>query len=40
MYSYDVPISDPEEEMLATLMSIYGAEIVGLTNMVSHKLKI
>ena len=40
MYSYDVPISDPEEEMLATLMSIYGAEIVGLTNMVSHKLKL
>ena len=40
MYSYDVPITDPEEELLAELVSSFGKEIVSLTDMVSHRLKI
>lgn len=40
MYSYNVPISDPEEEMLAELVSAFGDEIISLTNMVSKKMRI
>jgi len=40
MYSYDVAIPDPEEEMLADLVSTYGDEIISLTNMVSNKMKL
>jgi hypothetical protein len=40
MYSYDVPISDPMEEVVADLMSAYGAEIISLTNMVSNRLRL
>lgn len=40
MYSYDILIPDPEEEMLADLVSSYGDEIISLTNMVSRKLKL
>lgn len=40
MYSYDIPIPDPEEEMLAELVSTFGDEIISLTNMVSQKMKL
>ena len=40
MYSYDVALPDPEEEMLADLVSTYGDEIISLTNMVSNKMKL
>ena len=39
MYSYDVPISDPAEEMFAELVATFGDEIISLTNMVSKKIK-
>lgn len=40
MYSYNIEIPDPEEEMLAELVSSYGHEIVSLTNKISNKLKL
>lgn len=40
MYSYDISIPDPEEEMLADLVASYGDEIISLTNMVARKLKL
>lgn len=40
MYSYNVDIPDPEEEVLADLVASYGDEIISLTNMVSKKLKL
>lgn len=40
MYSYNIPIPDPEEEMLAELVASFGDEIISLTNMVSHSLKL
>ena len=39
-YSYNIEIPDPEEEMLAELVSSYGHEIVSLTNKISNKLKL
>ena len=40
MYRYDVPVTDPEEEMLAELISSFGDEIISLTNMVSKKMRL
>jgi hypothetical protein len=40
MYSYDIPITDPEEELLAELISSFGDEIISLTNMVSKKMRL
>ena len=40
MYSYNIEIPDPEEEVLAELISNYGDEIVSLTNKIASKLKL
>ena len=40
MYSYDISIPDPEEEVLADLVATFGDEIISLTNMVAKKLKL
>lgn len=39
MYSYDVDISDPIEEIVADLIATYGDEIISLTHMTFDKLK-
>lgn len=40
MYSYDIAIPDLEEEVFADLVATYGDEIMTLTNMVAHRMKL
>lgn len=39
MYSYDINISDPEEEILAEIISTFGDEIMLLTDITTKKIK-
>ena len=38
MYSYDVPITDHVEEIVADLIATYGNEIMSLTHMTYDKM--
>jgi hypothetical protein len=38
MYSYDVPITDYVEEIVADLIATYGNEIMSLTHMTYDKM--
>lgn len=39
MFSYDVHLSDDQEELLADLLATYGQEIITITNEVFYKIK-
>lgn len=39
MYSYDIPLNDYQEEVLADLIATYGQEIMHMTNSIFKRLK-
>lgn len=39
MFSYNIELSVPQEEILADLMATYGQEIIFTTNKIFHRLK-